>query len=153
MLSTLWSDNFWSLSNSRVELQPMVGELITRAPTLGLEPKVESLLLTSSCRYVGLEPNVMNCYRRCLVFSMCVRPHRRSVPFRPKPIRTISGVLGLFSSSNSTFVVAFFFLAIRFFFVFKVQPHAARLYMCMCCGPFAPIRFHFECCGVFDDSR
>ena len=23
----------------------------------------------------------------------------------------------------------------------------------MCCGLFAPTQFHFECCGVFDDSR
>ena len=25
--------------------------------------------------------------------------------------------------------------------------------MCMCCRLFAPTQFHFECCGVFDDSR
>ena len=23
--------------------------------------------------------------------------------------------------------------------------------MCMCCGPFAPTQFHFDCCGVFDN--
>ena len=25
-------------------------------------------------------------------------------------------------------------------------------YMCMCCGLFVPTQFHFECCGVLDDS-
>ena len=54
------------------------------------------------------------------------------VPFRPKPIRTISGGFGI---------------------VFKVQPHATRLYMCMCCSLFVPTQFHFEYCGVLGDSR
>ena len=31
----------------------------------------------------------------------------------------------------------------------KVQSHATRLYMCMCCGLFAAT----QCCGVLDDSR
>ena len=25
-------------------------------------------------------------------------------------------------------------------------------YMCLCCGLFVPTQFHFECCGVRDDS-
>ena len=40
-----------------------------------------------------------------------------------------------------------------YFGVFKVQPHATRLYMCLCCGLFAPTQFRLECCGVLDDSR
>ena len=46
-----------------------------------------------------------------------------------------------------------FFLNDSNFGVFKVQPHATRLYTCMCCGLFVPTQFHFECCGVCDDSR
>ena len=30
--------------------------------------------------------------------------------------------------------------------------HATTLSMCLCCGLFAPTQFHFECCGVRDDS-
>ena len=45
-----------------------------------------------------------------------------------------------------------FFWRIRIFGVFKVQPHAMRLYMCMCCGLFAPTQFHFEYCCVLDNS-
>ena len=52
------------------------------------------------------------------------------------------------------FVVAkIFFRTIRLFGVFKVQSHAMRLYMCMCCGLCAPTQFQFECCCVLDDSR
>ena len=40
----------------------------------------------------------------------------------------------------------YFFSTIRIFGGFKVQLHAMRLYMCMCCGLFAPTQFHFECC-------
>ena len=36
--------------------------------------------------------------------------------------------------------------------VFKVQSHTMWVYMCLCCGLFAPTQFHFECCGVLDDS-
>ena len=36
---------------------------------------------------------------------------------------------------------------------FWCQSHATRLYMRMCCGLFATPQFHFECCGVLDDSR
>ena len=45
-----------------------------------------------------------------------------------------------------------FFERFEFFGVFKVQPQAMWPYMCMCCGLFAPTQFHFECCGVRDDS-
>ena len=40
-----------------------------------------------------------------------------------------------------------YFWKIRIVGVLKVQPHAMRLYM------FAPTQFHFEGCGVLDDSR
>ena len=39
-----------------------------------------------------------------------------------------------------------------FFGVFKVQSHTMWPHMCMCCGLFAPTQYHFECCGVRDDS-
>ena len=45
-----------------------------------------------------------------------------------------------------------FFLTIRIFGVFKVQSHTMWPYMCVCCGLFVPTQFHFECCGVRDDS-
>ena len=40
----------------------------------------------------------------------------------------------------------FCFLMIRIFGVFGVESYAMRLYLCMCCGLFAPTQFHFECC-------
>ena len=57
------------------------------------------------------------------------------------------------ADSNSIFVVAEIFLTIRIFAVFKVQSHTMWPYMCMCCSLFVPTQFHFECCGVLDDSR
>ena len=45
-----------------------------------------------------------------------------------------------------------FFERFEFFGVFKVQSHTMWPYMCMSCGLFAPTQFHFECCGVRDDS-
>ena len=46
----------------------------------------------------------------------------------------------------------FFFERFEFFGVFKVQSHTMWPYMCMCCGLFVPTQFHFDCCGVRDDS-
>ena len=40
---------------------------------------------------------------------------------------------------------------VRHLVAFKVQSHATRLYMCMCCGLFASTQFHFECCCVRDE--
>ena len=58
------------------------------------------------------------------------------------------------ADSNSNFVVAeVIFWTIRIFGVFKVQSHTMWPYMCMRCGLFVPTQFHFECCGVFDESR
>ena len=74
--------------------------------------------------------------------------------FRPKPIRTISGGVGIylqirirFSSSRN-----FFSNDSNFWCVQSSITHTLWPYMCMCCGLFAPTQFHFECCGVRDDS-
>ena len=45
-----------------------------------------------------------------------------------------------------------FFERFEFFGVFELLSHTMWLYMCLCCGLFAPTQFHFECCGVLDDS-
>ena len=47
----------------------------------------------------------------------------------------------------------YFFERFEFFGVFKVRSHTMWPYMCMCCGLFVTTQFHFECCGVRDDSQ
>ena len=76
------------------------------------------------------------------------------LPFPRKPIRMISGVLGLnqqirirISSSRKLF-----FLKDSKFLVCSKFNHTQWPYMCICCGLFAPTQFHSECCGVFDNS-
>ena len=78
--------------------------------------------------------------------------HKHVIPFRPKPIRTISGVLEMISRFEFDFRRRGIFFERFEFFVFKVQSHTMWPYMCMCCGLYVPTQFHFECCGVRDDS-
>ena len=66
------------------------------------------------------------------------RSLRKQLPFAQKPIRTISGGFGINYQIRIRFSSSYFFWTIRILGVFKVQPHATQ--------------FHFECCGVRDDS-
>ena len=62
--------------------------------------------------------------------------------------------LYLISRFEFVFVAAEFFLNdSNFWCVQSSITHTMWPYMCMCCSLFAPTQFHFECCGVFDDSR
>ena len=83
----------------------------------------------------------------CPVFyKHTIRPETNSNDF--------GGFVNKVADSNSIFVAAeMFFERFRIFGVFKVQSHTMWPYMCLCCGLFVPTQFHFECCGVFDESR
>ena len=96
------------------------------------------------------------CYERSNVVINTLQKKRstdgeaRDGGIPPEIISDDFGSFAIFlADSNSIFVVA----KIIIFGVFKVQTHATRLYMSMCCGLFAPTQFLFECCGVLDDSR
>ena len=57
--------------------------------------------------------------------------------------------------TNSNDFGGFLELISRFEFGFRrrgVPSHTMWPCMCMCCGLFVPTQFHFECCGVRDDS-
>ena len=58
--------------------------------------------------------------------------------FRPKIIRTISGGFGINQQIRIRFSSSQNFSDDSHFGVSKVQSHAMRLYMCMCCGLSAP---------------
>ena len=91
---------------------------------------------------------------RSCTSTICGSPITMRVPTNSN---VLGGLGNQLADSNSIFVVAeiLFFERFEFFGVFRVPPHATRLYICMCCGLFVPTQFHFECCGVldFDDSR
>ena len=97
-------------------------------------------------------------YDACMVYWIkgALRGNCR-LNLRTVPPDTHSNDFGSFSELFSRFEFDFrrcdFFERFDFFGVFKVQPHATRLSMCMCFGLLTPTQFHFECCGVFDDSR
>ena len=61
-------------------------------------------------------------------------------------------VLGINSQIQIRFSSLRIFGTIRFFRVFGVRTHTMWLYIWLCCGLCAPTQFHFECCGVRDDS-
>ena len=66
------------------------------------------------------------------------------IPFTPKPIRTISGFFwNELADSNSNFIVAKIILVEGFDFLVcsKFNHMRTGLYMCMCCGLFAPTQF------------
>ena len=69
-----------------------------------------------------------------------------------KSLRTISGFLELISRLEFDVQRRGFFLDdSNFWCVQSSITH--NVYMCLCCGLFVPTQFHFECCGVLDDSR
>ena len=86
--------------------------------------------------------------RECKPHESIIEEHHSTGNY----FRRFLGILELISRFAFDFSRCGFFLMIRIFGVFGAQSHEMRLYMCMCCGQFAPTQFHFACFCVFDNS-